>query len=183
MSVWNLPKTAVFGGVEYKINADFRDVLEVIRYLNDQSKTIYTRWRIAVALFFDGEIPEEYQEEAAQYIADFIAYETKDDKPCPKLLDWEQDAQMIITEVNNVAGRELRGEAFVHWWTFLSYFNAMRAENPLHMIMAIRSKKAKGQQLDKSERKYYSENREKVDFQTPETAKIAEEKAYLEKWL
>ena len=104
-------------------------------------------------------------------------------KPCPKVLDWEQDAQMIITEVNNVAGRELRGEAFVHWWTFLSYFNAMRAENPLHMIMTIRSKKAKGQQLDKSERKYYSENREKVDFQTPETAKIAEEKAYLEKWL
>lgn len=182
MSAWGLPQSAVFGGIEYPINADFRDVLEVIKYLNDTTKSVYTRWRIALALFYNGEIPDKYWEEAAQWLSDFVSYETPDDKPSPKLIDWEQDAVMIVSDVNKVAGKEIRAEKFLHWWTFLSYFYGI-GEGQLSQVVNIRSKKAKGQKLDKSEQQYYRENRKKVDFHTPETPEQKETREYFEKWL
>ena len=80
MNAWSLPRSALIGGVEYSINPDFRDVLEIIRYLNDESKTLYLRWKIAISLFFNGEIPEQYEEEAAKYLSDFIACGKKEEE-------------------------------------------------------------------------------------------------------
>lgn len=182
MNLWTLPQTAVIGGTEYHINADFRDILEIIGYMTDCTKSQYSRWKIALGLFYDEEIPTEYEEEAAQFLSDFIDYGVKDDKPSPKLIDWEQDAQMIIADVNKVAGKEIRADKFLHWWTFLSYFSGI-GEGQLSSVVNIRSKKAKGKKLDKSEQQYYRENRKKVDFQQPETPEKAAVKEYFDKWL
>lgn len=182
MNAWGLPRSAVFGGAEYPINADFRDILEIIKYLNDATKTEYTRWMIALGLFYEGEIPGEYLEEAARFLSDFISYGAPDDKPGPKLMDWEQDAQMIVSDVNKVAGKEIRAEKFLHWWTFLSYFYGI-GEGQLSTVVSIRSKKAKGKKLDKSEQEYYRENRKKVDFQTHDTPETAAAREYFDKWL
>lgn len=182
MNAWCLPRTARIGGEEYGINADFRDVLDILRYLADESRPLFLRWMIAVGLFYDGKIPEEHQEEAAKYLAEFIDYDIPQGKPSPKLIDWEQDAQMIIADVNKVAGKEVRAAPFIHWWTFLSYFYGI-GEGQLSTVVSIRAKKKKGKKLEKWEQEFYRENREKVDFRTPETAEVAEEKANLEKWL
>lgn len=184
MNPWTLPQAAVIGGVEYHINADFRDILEIIGYMTDVTKTQYTRWMLALGLFYDGDIPAEHQEEAAQFLTDFINYSTaeEDDRPSVKLIDWKQDAQMIITDINKVANKEIRAEKFLHWWSFLSYFSGI-GDGQLSTVVGIRSKKAKGKKLDKSEQDYYRENRKKVDFQTPETAEKAAVKAYFDKWL
>ena len=61
MNPWSLPQSAIIGGKEYSINTDFRDILEIIGYLNDESKYIYWRWKIALSLFYDGEIPESLE--------------------------------------------------------------------------------------------------------------------------
>lgn len=182
MNAWELPRSAVIGGIAYPINADYRDVLEIIEYLTDTSRNEYSRWTIALGLFFEGDIPEQHQEEAAKYLVDFIAYGTEGSRPVPKLIDWSQDSQMIVADINKVAGKEIRAEAFVHWWSFLAYFNAI-GEGQLSTVVGIRSKKAKGKALDKAEQQYYREHREKVDFRAkkdPEREKVQE---YFDKWL
>lgn len=182
MNLWNLPQTAEIGGVEYRINADFRDVLEIVKYLTDASRPEYLRWQIALGLFYDGDIPYRDQVAAMEYLSAFISYGNTEDKPSQKLMDWDQDAQIIISDVNKVAGKEIRAERFVHWWTFLAYFNAI-GEGQLSTVVSIRSKRQKGKKLEKWEQEYYRENRKKVDFQTPETPEKVAEKAYFDKWL
>lgn len=182
MNAWKLPQSAVIGGTKYKINSDFRDVLEIIKYLTDVRKSEYSRWMIALALFYEEEIPAEHQEEAAKFLSDFISYGVPEDKPGPKLVDWDQDASLIVADVNKVAGKEIRAEKYLHWWTFLSYFYGV-GEGQLSTVVGIRSKRAKGKKLDKWEQEYYRDNRKKVDFQAPDTPEKAEIKEYFNKWL
>jgi hypothetical protein len=182
MNHWSLPVSATIGGVQYPINTDYRDVLDIIKYLNDATKSEYARWRIAIALFYEGDVPDEYQEEAAKFLSDFISYDSKDDKKGPKLMDWQQDGAMIIADVNKVAGREIRAEKYIHWWTFLSYFYGI-GEGQLSTVVNIRSKKAKGKKLDKWEQEYYRDNRDKVDFHGQDSAEKAAVQEYFNKWL
>ena len=137
MNRWSLPTSATIGGVVYQIHADFRDILNIFRYLDDPDRPEYIRWRIAIALFYEVEIPQEYFQESMEYLADFIACGNRDSKPGPKLLDWEQDAQVIVADVNKVAGSEIRSVPFLHWWTFVSYFNAI-GEGQLSTLVSIR---------------------------------------------
>lgn len=181
MDLWRLPKSATFGGERYEINADFRDVLEIIGYLNDRTKPDFVKWQIAMGLFYEGDIPEQHQEEAMKFLSEFISYGSKDAKPGPKLIDWNQDAQIIVGDVNKVAGViDIRSVPFLHWWTFLSYFYSI-GEGQLSTIVSIRSKRMKGKKLEKWEETYYQEHKEQINFQ-----KTAEEEAALEyfsKWL
>ena len=74
MTPWALPETAEIGGVIYDLNTDYRDILEIMGYLNDPDEPEYLRWRIAIALFYEGNIPQEHQIEAMQYLSPFISY-------------------------------------------------------------------------------------------------------------
>ena len=161
MDLWSLPTSAVIGGVEYPINADYRDVIEIFRYLDDPDKPEYIRWRIALALFYEGEIPDEHRQEAMEYLARFISCGESNRKPAPKLLDWEQDAQFIIADVNKVAGKEIRLVPFLHWWTFLAYFHAI-GEGQLSTLVSIRDKLHRKKKLDKWEQEYYCKNASKI---------------------
>lgn len=182
MNVYNLPKTAKIGGREYQINTDYRDILEIIAYLNDPKWPEYLRWQIVLGLFYEEDIPGKDQQEAMEFLADFISYGDKTDKPGPKLLDWEQDAVMIISDVNKVAGKEVRESPYIHWWTFLSWFRGI-GEGQLSTVVSIRKKKMTGKKLEKWEEEFYRENREIIDFrreQTPEDKAIQD---YFSKWL
>ncbi len=182
MSLWSLPTSAVIGGTEYSINADFRDILEIFRYLDDPDRPEYLRWRIAVALFYDGEIPEEHLQEAMEYLADFISCGDQSGKPGPKLLDWEQDAQAIVADVNKVAGSEIRSLPFLHWWTFVAYFNAI-GEGQLSALVSIRDKLRRGKPLEKWEKEYYRKNQDRVDLKTRYSAEELAEQERLKKIL
>lgn len=74
-----------------------------------------------------------------------------------KLIDWEEDAQLISSGINKVAGKEVRSEPYVHWWTFMGYFNAI-GEGALSTIVGIRNKLAKGKKLEKYELEFKREN-------------------------
>lgn len=182
MSLWKLPTTAVIGGETYSIHADYRDVLNIFRYLGDPDRPEYLRWMIAVALFYDGEIPQTYFQESVEYLADFIACEDKDTKPSPKLLDWEQDAQAIVADVNKVAGAEIRAMPFLHWWTFVAYFNAI-GDGQLSTLVSIRDKLRRGKPLEKWEKEYYRKNKDRVDLKTHYSAEELAEQERLKKML
>lgn len=182
MNAWTLPHSATFGNKDYKINADFRDVLEVVSYLTDSIKPEFIRWQIALALFYEDEVPTEFHTDAMEFLAKFISYGAEDAKPGPKLMDWDQDAQLIVADVNKVAGFEIRAVPFLHWWTFLSYFYGI-GEGQLSTVVSIRSKKARGKKLEKWEQEYYRENKYQVDMKKPDTQETREEKDNILKFL
>lgn len=182
MDLWNLPTSAVIGGVEHPINADYRDILEIFRYMDDPDRPEYIRWRIALALFYEGEIPVEHRQEAMEYLSEFISCGEQDSNPGPKLLDWEQDCQIIVADVNKVAGKEIRALPFLHWWTFMAYFNAI-GEGQLSTLVSIRDKIKRGKKLEKWEREYYQKNKKRVDLKKRYSAKELAEIEELNKWL
>lgn len=183
MIPWSLPETAEIGGKVYELNTDYRDILEILGYLNDQEKPEFMRWLIAIALFYEGNIPQEHQSEAMQYLSSFISYgEIDDTKPSPKMIDWEQDALAIVSDVNKVAGCEVRRLPYLHWWTFLSYFQAI-GEGQLSTIVAIRDKLRRGQKLEKWEQDYYRENKSRIDFKKKYSAEELAEQERLKKLL
>lgn len=182
MNAWSLPKTARIGGVTYSINTDFRDILEIIGHLNDGELPEILRWRIAVGLFYEGEIPEKDLSAAMEFLGAFISYGQPSGKVGPKLMDWEQDAQIIIGDINKVAGMEVRAVSYLHWWTFLSYFYGI-GEGQLSSIVSIREKRAKGKRLEKWEQEFYRDNKDRVDFKAPEKPEDKEIQDYFAKWL
>lgn len=182
MTQWMLPETAVIGGKEYALNTDFRDIIEIMQYLDDLDKPEYMRWRIALALFYEGEIPETDLQEAMEYLASFISYGESNSRPGPKLLDWKQDAGAIIADVNKVAGTEIRALPHVHWWTFLAYFGAI-GEGQLSTIVGIRSKIRRGKKLEKWEQEYYREHKSRIDMARKYSADELAEQERLKKLL
>ena len=98
-----------------------------------------------------------------------------DDKKRPTLMDWEQDAALIIPAVNRVAGHEVRAEKYIHWWTFLGYYMEI-GESAFSQVVSIRQKKAKGKPLEKWEQEYYRENKRLIDLRTKYTHEECEER-------
>lgn len=182
MNLWALPTTHTINGTKYDLNTDYRDILEIIEQLNNETNPEAIRWRIAVALFYDQDVPENSMQEAMEYLAEFISTGATREKSGPKLLDWNQDAQMIVSGVNKVAGKEIRALKYMHWWTFVSLFHEI-GEGQLSTIVSIRLKRATGKKLEKWEQEYYNENRAKVDFQRPVAPEDEAIKAYFDKWL
>ena len=182
MSSWSLPKSAVIGGNTYEINADFRDVLEIIEVLQDLEKKEYTRGYVALVLFYEGfeNMPQGDYREALEWMMDFINLGEQDDGlPQPKTIDWEQDRMIIAAEVNKVAGTEVRALEYLHWWTFMAYFFCV-GEGQLSFIVSIREKLRKGKLLEKHEREFYRNNRARVDFKKKLTSS---EQQTLNAWL
>lgn len=183
MSPWKLPTSCTIGDKEYQINADYRDILDILSRLQDPDEPEYIRWQIALALFYEGEIPLETQQEAMQQLADFINCGQPESRQSgPKLLDWDQDALAIVADVNKVAGCEIRSLPFLHWWTFVAYFNGI-GEGQLSMIVSIRDKLRRGKQLEKWEKDFYRENKGRVDLKARYSAEEKAEQDKLKKLL
>ena len=82
----------------------------------------------------------------------------------------------MIPAINRIAGREIRNEDDIHWWTFLGWFMEI-GECTYSMVLTIRSKQAKGKKLEKHEQEFYEENKDLVQIKPRLTE---EEKRQLE---
>lgn len=186
MSGWDLPQTIEIAGKEYRINADYRDILQIIDILNDPEMPEPTKLYVSANLFFDDfdQLPKNAYEEAIRQLMLFIncGEEETDTGPKPKTIDWGQDRQMIISDINKAAGMEVRAVPFLHWWTFISYFGAI-GEGRLSTVVAIREKKRKGKKLDDWEREYYQEHKKEIDFAPKYTAEELAEQERIKKLL
>ena len=173
----------MFGGVSYPIHSDYRDVLEIFSYFDDPDLPEYLKWRIALALFYEGEIPEAHLQEAMVFLTEFLKGGRQDaERAAPKLLDWEQDAGVIVAEVNKVAQQEIRAMPYVHWWTFLSWFHGI-GEGQLSLLVGIREKLRKGKKLEPHEKDYYREHKAQVDLKKRYSREELAQKQALEKLL
>lgn len=171
MNLWELPTSVKVNGNEYSIRTDYRAVLDVLTALSDKEmtgdtpeETNYIQSEIIRQIMFKDpdNIPDEDLEDVFKGVAEFIDMGVENtDKPSPRVMDWEQDATLIIPAVNRVVGREIRADKYMHWWTFLSAYMEI-GECTFTHILSIRQKKATGKKLEKWEQDYIRDNKDVV---------------------
>lgn len=158
--IGELPKSLTVNGIDYSIRTDFRDVLKIICAFNDPE--LEPEEKVYVCLFilyedFDSLSQPDY-EEAFNAALNFIDYGMKDDKKSPRVMDWEQDENLMFPAVNKVAGFETRSAEYIHWWTFMGYYMEI-SEGVFSTILSIRMKKSKHKKLEKWEQEYWNSNK------------------------
>ncbi len=141
-------------------------VLDCFRILQDEELDEDERILACLVVFYDGlsDIDDIQQlgdiEEAVKQMFSFFDCGKQDTpglKTDVKVIDWDKDALLIISAINNVAGKEVRAEKYLHWWTFMSYYMAI-GECSLSTVVNIRRKIAKGKKLEKYENEYVRDN-------------------------
>ncbi len=179
--IYDLPMALNFGGRDWEINTDYRDILNILvafedEELNDSEKVYVCLKNIYVD--YD-EIPRDMMQQAYDAAIEFIDHGHPDEKkPSKKTMDWEQDAPLIFAAVNTVAGFEVRSKDYIHWWTFMGYFMEIK-ETTYSTVLSLRQKKAKGKKLEKYEQEYWKNNRGICELRKKETEEVKAEKA---KW-
>lgn len=167
--IYDLPTSVCVNGTEYDIRSDYRAILDIITAMCDAELSDGGKGKVALDIFyidFD-KIPScDYQEALNQCIW-FInkGKEQKQVKREPILMSWEQDFDLIISPINRIAGCEVRELKYLHWWTFLSYYQEI-GECLFAQVVAIRDKRSHGKQLEKHEREFYRRNRDIIDLKT-----------------
>lgn len=180
---YNLPTSLEVCGTEYEIRSDFRAVLDIVTALespewNDEEKAV-----ISLIIFYPefDSMPPGHYEDALKKCFWFIDGGAEPDgsgRKSPKLVNWEQDFQFIVSPINRVFGKDIRGEETLHWWTFLSAYMEI-GDCTFAQIVRIRDMKARGKPLDKADKDWYRRNRQLVDIKMTYTNA---EKEILEKW-
>jgi len=167
--IGRLPDSITINQKEYKLRTDYRNVLDTFVIFNDPELSLDEKWFTTIYMMLeDFSCYENLEEalvngfdfkEACKKLSWFFNAGRNEEKAISKapLYDWEQDEQMIFAAVNHVANKELRELDYIHWWTFLAYFNEI-GEGLFSYVVSIRRKRSKGQKLDKAEQQFIREN-------------------------
>lgn len=180
-----LPEALTVGGEEYSIRTDYRNILQVFEAFQDLELTQEEKWIVAIYLLFEDFSCDDDVMQAAYYGFDLseamkqISWFISAGQPEKQVLEqptynWTQDEQMIFSAVNKVAGRETRELDYLHWWTFLGYFNEV-GEGAFSFIVGIRHKLNKGKKLEKHEKEFLYHNKELVLMKKPLTKEEQEQ--------
>ena len=168
--MYELPTTISINETTYTIrnSGDYRMVLDCFGVLNDVELSETERILACLIIFYedfnDIEDVLSIDRDLQKSLLDnaFLFFNCgQADGPSAKMnyktIDWEKDSQLISSAVNKVAGREIRTDTYLHWWTFMGYFNAV-GESALSTVVGIRSKIAKQEKLEKYEQKFRADN-------------------------
>ena len=181
-----LPETLSVGGEDYSVRADYRNILQTFEAFQDPELKPAEKWIVAIYLIFekfscaddvihaaqDGFDLEEAQERILWFISAGQPEESIVELP---VYNWTQDEQMIFSAVNKVAGKETRELDYLHWWTFLGYFNEI-GEGTFSFIVGRRDKLNNHKKLEKHEREFVMKNKKLIKMVNPKTeSELAEE--------
>ena len=191
--MFELPTSLNIAGVDYNIRnkADYRVIIDCFIALDDIELTRQERIFSALVIFFedineleDLSIFEDNLEEAVQKM--FLFFNCNQpliDTPIGKyhLLDWESDAALISSAVNEVAHTEIRAVDYMHWWTFMAYYLGIK-ECALSTVLGIRYKVATNKKLEKHERKFRMDNPQYFTLNVRPLEEREEEEYYRNLW-
>lgn len=185
INAWELPSALEVGGKNWTIRTDFRAILDILKYFDDPDYEDDEKAIVCLDILYEDfqSMPTNLYEEAIKKAVEFIDMGIEDDgKKKLHVMDWEQDASIIIPSVNSVLNTEIRALPYMHWWTFLGAY--MEIGNGLFsQVINIRHKKAKGQKLDKQEKDFYRENKSMIDLKVKYSQEELEEQERLKQIL
>lgn len=166
--MYSIPTEILIGEQSFKITdrGDYRMVLDCFSALEDPELSKEQRIATSLLIFYEdlrdlndfSKFPD--LEVAVKEMYKFFnggGEQSQGANVNHKLIDWEQDSQMICSAVNNVAHMEVRSEPYIHWWTFLGYYMAV-GESPLATVVGIRDKIVRGKKLEKHELEFQRNN-------------------------
>ncbi len=162
----DLPTSLTVDGESKPINTDFRDVITILNAINDidvpeREKNVILLSNLYVDDFTTFIDIDDAIKQAIWFIDWGKEYNSINENS-PRLMDWEQDYNLIISAVNNkLSITDVRNLKYMHWWTFLGYFSE-RGECQFSTVTGIRDKLNKGRKLEKYEREILRENREQI---------------------
>lgn len=157
-----LPKTLKIQGKSYAIRTDYRNILRIFEAFADERLTDNDKLLICLQRLYVNfrSIQREYLKEAYEQAHWFISCGKLDERQPPaRTFNWVKDEPIIFPAVNKVAGMEVRAVPYMHWWTFMGYFESVDPESLFGTVLYIRQKQAKGKKLEKHEREFASNNR------------------------
>lgn len=166
--MWSLPLTVEIHGKQHKIRnkCDYRVVLDVIEVFKDEELGDNEKVMCALTIFYEDITKITDYEKAAKQMLKVINLgeeETEQDNK-PKIMDWEHDFQLIAPPVSRVLGYSVRDvNQYTHWYDFIGAYMEI-GECQFSSVISIRTKRMKGQKLDKSEEEFYRENKKMIDL-------------------
>lgn len=167
--IWALPTTVDVTGTTYPIQSDYRAVLDILVALTDRELDERDKAEAALTIFYPDfeEMPVSDYQEALNQCFRFIDHgqENREKRKQPEIMSWAQDFDLYIAPINRIAGCEVRALEYLHWYSFLSYYQEI-GDCLYAQVVSIRDKKARGKSLDKQERDFYRRNRDIVDLKT-----------------
>ena len=157
MRAYELPTSLNINGVAYTIRTDFRAIIDILIAMNDPDLDQQAKTFIMLQILYEEwqNIPFEDLTEACQKACEFIDCGQTDDapnRPKPRLMDWEQDGDMIVPAVNKVAGKEIRAVPYMHWWEFQTLFIVLPEKTEIKQRIMYRNTDLRDIK-DKDERK------------------------------
>lgn len=183
MIAYDLPVSMEIGGKIIPIRYGWRSIVDILRACADPELDEYSKAEVILSIFYKEEIPAEHLQEALQKANAFIDCGCqRSDAPQQKLMDWEQDAGILIPAINSVAPSDIRLDPDIHWWTVFGWFMGI-GDSVFSAVLRIRSKLAKGEKLDKAEREYYLSNRSMINLKNKETPEDQAAVADLIAWM
>lgn len=186
MNSWTLPTSLEISGVVWQIRSDYRAIIDILIALGSPEYEADEKWLIALTIFyvdFEEMATQEYTE-AIKKLCWFIDLgqekraDTHINSSNLKLMDWEQDANLIIPAINRVIGKEVRSIEYMHWWTFMGAYMEI-GECAYAQVISIRAKRAKGKKLEKWEQEYLQNNRDIVELYHKQSEEELEEERRL----
>lgn len=183
--IGSLPEELRIDGETYPIRTDYRNILQVFEVFQDPELSQEEKWIVTIYLLFKDfscadDVLQAAQDglnlsESIKQISWFIsAGQTERKASDLPTYNWKQDEQMIFSAVNKVAGRETRELKYLHWWSFLGYFNEV-GEGTFSFVVGIRHKLNKGKKLEKHEREFLSNNKGMVRLEKPKSKEEQEQ--------
>lgn len=163
--IGNLPTVLEIGGKEYAIRSDFRVILRIYSAFADPELDESEKCYVCLKCLYAEDIPREHLQEAVNKAYWFVGGgDVPQESVQPaKTIDWEQDESIIFPAVNKAAGFETRTVKYLHWWTFLGYFNEI-GKGLFSSVIGIRQKLNKGKKLEKYEQEFYRNHRNMIDL-------------------
>lgn len=181
---WTLPTRAVIEDRVYQIHSDYRDILELMRWLDgtaDPALDQDERWYLAMRLFYPdfAAMPRQDWPAATDFLVYFLTAGRPEPAPAaPRLMDWQQDAPLIAAGIQAATGRDVRALPYLHWWSFLSAFDAI-GDGTFATVVAIRDKLRRGKKLEGWELDFYRTHRAMVDLRAAPDPEAEAEKRRL----
>lgn len=166
--MYEIPTTIVIDDKEFPIRCkgDYRMVLDCFSCLNDTDLSEQERLLACLIIFYENFNTVEDLAYTDRDLLDKLVKEMHEFFECKenplhrtqyKLLDWENDSQIICSAVNKVAHTEVRAVEYMHWWTFLGYFSEV-GDSTLSTVVGIRNKIKRGKKLEKHEKEFKANN-------------------------
>ena len=165
--MYEIPKQIVIDKQSYVIRSggDYRMILDCFSVLDDIELTMDERILTCLIIFYekfnclDDVLADENVPELARQMFLFFncGEEQTDSGQSRKLMDWEEDSQLICAAVNKVANTEIRSVPYMHWWTFMGYYMSI-GECLYSTIISIRDKIVSGKKLEKHEKEFKQKN-------------------------